>query len=198
MNAIKTTRSSTKCWLKIIKPILLLCTLNGTYSELKLSHFCLLYILCKFVSYLSLLTLASTPPSLAGTPLWVAGTTLWAGTSHGRYTPQGGAPPWQVHPPEQCMLGDTGNKRAVRILLECILVLSIEPSLPKFTITDNLRLGSGSSGCFLLGYITINTSAVVYGFFYFNWSLPPGQGNTVKVINNLHTRQWHYTERCRK
>ena len=25
-------------------------------------------------------------------------------------------------PPEQCMLGDTGNKRAVRILLECILV----------------------------------------------------------------------------
>ena len=26
------------------------------------------------------------------------------------------------HPPEQCMLGDTGNKRAVRILLECILV----------------------------------------------------------------------------
>ena len=48
----------------------------------------------------------------------------WAGTPPlGRYTPQ------QVHPwagtsppPEQCMLGDTGNKRAVRILLECILV----------------------------------------------------------------------------
>ena len=34
-----------------------------------------------------------------------------------RYTP-----PDQVHPPEQCMLGDTGNKRAVRILLKCILV----------------------------------------------------------------------------
>ena len=44
-----------------------------------------------------------------------------------RYTP-----PDQVHPPgpgtrsppprEQCMLQDTGNKRAVRILLECILV----------------------------------------------------------------------------
>ena len=34
-----------------------------------------------------------------------------------RYTPQD-----QVHPPEQCMLGDTGNKRAVRILLECSLV----------------------------------------------------------------------------
>ena len=29
----------------------------------------------------------------------------------------------QVPPPVQCMLGDTGNKRAVRILLECNLVL---------------------------------------------------------------------------
>ena len=27
-----------------------------------------------------------------------------------------------TYPPAQCMLGDTGNKRAVRILLECILV----------------------------------------------------------------------------
>ena len=30
--------------------------------------------------------------------------------------------PRSRHPPEQCTLGDTGNKRAVRILLECILV----------------------------------------------------------------------------
>ena len=33
--------------------------------------------------------------------------------------------PWdlrQAPPPEQCMLGDTGNKRAVRIPVECILV----------------------------------------------------------------------------
>ena len=36
-------------------------------------------------------------------------------------------PPDQVHPLEQCMPGDPGNKRAVRILLECILV-SIEVS----------------------------------------------------------------------
>ena len=46
---------------------------------------------------------AGTPP-LPGTP-------PWAGTPPHRYTPQ-----------EQCMLEDTGNKRAVRILLECILV----------------------------------------------------------------------------
>ena len=47
-------------------------------------------------------------------------------TPVGRYTPS----PGQVHPlpwagtptQEQCMLGDTGNKRGVRILLECILV----------------------------------------------------------------------------
>ena len=38
------------------------------------------------------------------------------------HPPGPGTPPGQVHPPEQCMLGDTGNKRAVRILLECILV----------------------------------------------------------------------------
>ena len=31
-------------------------------------------------------------------------------------------PPGSRSPREQCMLGDTDNKRAVRILLECILV----------------------------------------------------------------------------
>ena len=31
-------------------------------------------------------------------------------------------PPWEKTPPAQCMLGDTGNKRAVRILMECKLV----------------------------------------------------------------------------
>ena len=53
-----------------------------------------------------------------------------------RYTPRPGTPRDQVyplpdqvpprdqvHPQKQCMLGDTGNKRVVRILLECILVL---------------------------------------------------------------------------
>ena len=42
-----------------------------------------------------------------------------------RYDPHKLGTPWdQVHPPlEQCMPGDTGNKRVVRILLECILVM---------------------------------------------------------------------------
>ena len=51
------------------------------------------------------------PPWCRYTPRQVHPTL--AGTPPGRYTP----------PQEQCMLGDTGNKRAVRILLECILVL---------------------------------------------------------------------------
>ena len=45
-----------------------------------------------------------------------------AGNPLDRYTPRPGTPPRQVHPPRQCMLGDMGNKRMVRILLECILV----------------------------------------------------------------------------
>ena len=50
---------------------------------------------------------------------------LGPGTSpRTRYTPGPGTPPGPGIPPEQCMLGDTGNKRAVRILLECILVFS--------------------------------------------------------------------------
>ena len=36
--------------------------------------------------------------------------------------PGAGTPPGSRHPPVQCMLGDTANKRAVRILLECNLV----------------------------------------------------------------------------
>ena len=85
--------------------------------------------------------LAGTPPGQV-TPL--GRYTPLAGTPPGRYIPQAGTPPWagihtpppwagtpprQVHPlgrytppQEQCMLGDTGNKRAVCILLEFILV----------------------------------------------------------------------------
>ena len=53
--------------------------------------------------------------------------TLWsrplpgADTLLSRHPPKQ-TPPLSRHPPVQCMLGDTGNKRAVRILLECILV----------------------------------------------------------------------------
>ena len=52
-------------------------------------------------------THTQTPGPEAGTPLW---------TRHPLH------PPGTRHPPVQCMLGDTGNKRAVRILLECNLV----------------------------------------------------------------------------
>ena len=49
------------------------------------------------------------------------GESTWAGTPPGRYTPQAGTSPWQVHPPGN-VCWDMVNKRAVRILLECILV----------------------------------------------------------------------------
>ena len=72
----------------------------------------------------------STGGCLGRYPPW-EGTPPWAGTPPGQVQPPGQVTPGQVHPPwagtqpqEQCMLGDMGNKRAVRILLECILVLS--------------------------------------------------------------------------
>ena len=41
---------------------------------------------------------------------------VWHSIHRGEYLDR--YPPGQVHPPGQCMLRDTGNKRAVRILLE--------------------------------------------------------------------------------
>ena len=43
--------------------------------------------------------------------------------SRNRHPPGAATPREQTPPPAQCMLGDTVNKQAVRILLECILVL---------------------------------------------------------------------------
>ena len=42
--------------------------------------------------------------------------------------------PWEQTPHRvQCMLGDTGNKRVVRILLECNLVLKLNWVLDEYT-----------------------------------------------------------------
>ena len=48
-------------------------------------------------------------------------------TTPGKQAPPGKqTPPWEADiPPAQCMLGYTGNKRAVRILLKCILVICV-------------------------------------------------------------------------
>ena len=69
-------------------------------------------------------------PLQAGTPLWAG--TPWqvpsqVGTPSLASNPLGRSTPWQVHPQEECILGDTGNKQAVHILLECILVSSWQP-----------------------------------------------------------------------
>ena len=56
-----------------------------------------------------------------GLPRCMLGYTPQEQTPLGADTPHPGADT----PPAQCMLGDTGNKRVVRILLECILVLKV-------------------------------------------------------------------------
>ena len=87
------------------------------------------------------------PPSGPGTPPRTRYTSMGPGTPpNTRYTPRDqvhpqdqlhhpgpGTPPrarytpWdQVHPHEQYMLGNRGNKQAVGILLECILVLELQ------------------------------------------------------------------------
>ena len=42
----------------------------------------------------------------------------------------------QTVPPVQCMVGDTGNKPAVRILLECILVTFVLREKPELRNYD--------------------------------------------------------------
>ena len=48
--------------------------------------------------------------------------TPWDQAPPGADPPQKKQTPQEAAPPVQCMLGDTVNKRAVRILLECNLV----------------------------------------------------------------------------
>ena len=62
-------------------------------------------------------------------------------------------PPRSRHPPEQCMLGDTANRREVRILLECILVLPFEASVVNCQ-TFTVKLIS-CTDAFLLRFIVI-------------------------------------------
>ena len=78
------------------------------------------------------------------------GRSTWAGTPRpGPGTlPGPGTPPRPGIPPEQCMPGYTGNKRAVRILLESILVyISLytpSKSLPQWVAipTDQIEAGT--------------------------------------------------------
>ena len=57
--------------------------------------------------------------------------------------PRAGTPPGQVHPQDQYMLGDMGNKRAVRILLECILVTHVCHSVHRWGLGFPACTGKG-------------------------------------------------------
>ena len=66
---------------------------------------------------------------------------IWAGTPQ---PPLVGTHPWaDTPPPEQCMLGDTGNKRAVRILLECVLVINFCLRRPKESLGSATTIKNG-------------------------------------------------------
>ena len=64
-----------------------------------------------------------TPPGSRHPPV--------ADTPRGRHPPRSRHTLRSRHPPSQCMLRDKGNKRAVRILLECILVVNLIISISR-------------------------------------------------------------------
>ena len=76
------------------------------------------------------------PP--AGTPPW-SGIPLAGTPPLARYTPRQVHPPMYI-PPGHCMLGDTGNKRMGRILLDCILVFFMKSLLPKIKMEEITKL----------------------------------------------------------
>ena len=109
---------------------------------------------------------AGIHPPGADTP-WelTPNTPLGADTRHppgSRHTPRSRHPPEQTFPPRadtppaQCMLGDTGNKRTVRILLKCILVVLA------FALVCNARCCLGS-GCVML-ILAENNDTVAFRF----------------------------------
>ena len=119
---------------------------------------------------------AGNPPHWAGTPQ--AGAPPWAGTPpHRQVHPQGRyTPPRQVHPPgrytppgkyplsrEQFMLGDTGNNRAVRILLECILVTSVR--IPEFFIRPDFLVDGPEFGIIFSPVSCVRLHCCVQLFF---------------------------------
>ena len=102
--------------------------------------------------------------------------------------PPGSRPPLEQTPPreqtpqEQCMLGDTGNKRAVSILLECILVICI-----------GVGVGPSKHTIILVGYSKLvlilftNTNTRIQTIPQKITSLPPdkrsfGQGNVFTPV----------------
>ena len=67
-----------------------------------------------------------TPPPREQTPTPLDADTLPRVETPWKQTPPGTRhPPGADSPPAQCMLGDMGNRRAVRILLECIPVMKM-------------------------------------------------------------------------
>ena len=126
-------------------------TLKASVSTSQMSHSTHVTMKSKHIKYNHLL---SSPESLSVEPLTAVGfwdfyrpqtkfakvMFLHLSVSHSVHREGGCLPQWMLgyttspwadtpradtSPPVQCMLGDTGNKRAVRVPLECILVNNI-------------------------------------------------------------------------
>ena len=75
--------------------------------------------------------------------------------------PGPGTPPCRYPPTKQCMLGDMGNKRAVRILLECILV-----------------------------QFTLKIKSTLFGKLFENWSMLGGSESVYAYSECIHNGKW--------
>ena len=72
------------------------------------------------------------------------------------------------HPPDQCMLGDTGNKRPVRILLECILVSKYIQKIFLAFVFETVWMDLPSS---TIQYVTQKVNLLFFIFKYFVYLL---------------------------
>ena len=84
-------------------------------------------------------------------------------------------------PPAQCMLGDTGNKRVVRILLVCILVTVRKRSLRRlcfYTCLSVILFMGGMHGC--------GGCVVVGGGHAWLWGVCTVAGGACVVVGGMH------------
>ena len=107
-----------------------------------------------------------------------------------RHPPEQTPPREQTPPPEQwqCMLGDTGNKRVVRILLECILIAlfssttisqtswshTLSVRLSVLALVGNInKLNVIKEGCLFFGscYFTFNYLVRINQVYFHRWSV---------------------------
>ena len=147
LTTLRTIALSNKPNTYIIPQYFELLTYNNVIASRCIVSFCLLvstYIVCERLSVMQSFLLHSKegqllpPPTKLGQGYVFTGmcdsvhgggvclSACWDTTPQSRHPPGADTPPRSRHPPLQSMLGDTVNARAVRILLECNLVMTFD------------------------------------------------------------------------